>query len=253
MNFQIYITGLFLFLNTSIFAQDFTAGLTEAQLLYDEGKYLAAAEKYESILVETGKISFEIYYNLGNAYFKADNLPAAILNYERAKKIKPTNEDLLFNLEIANQQVVDEFEQVPELSVNKWYRSFVLSIPSNTWAFLSIILFIIALVGAAFFLSGNMLSIKKTALSIALVSLIISGFTLLFASTHKNVLQNNIEAIIFSPNVTATSAPTQQSTSLFVLHEGTKVKVIEQQNEWVRIKISDGNIGWLLAENIEII
>jgi tetratricopeptide (TPR) repeat protein len=251
---KIYTFGLFILFSLSVVAQDYNAtALQEAQSLYDEGKYLAAAEKYESILEESGKISFEVYYNLGNAYFKADKLPSAILNYERARKLQPTNEDLLFNLDIANQQVVDEFDQVPELGVSKWYKSFILSLSSNTWAYFSIVSFIITLAGLGAFLSGKAISIKKIAFIVSVITFFLSGITLLFASTNKSLLAENTEAVIFSPNVTATSAPAQQSISLFVLHEGTKVQVIEQQDKWVRIKISDGNIGWLPAEDITII
>ncbi len=235
------------------FAQDYSSQLEEAKQLYDEGKYLASAEKYEAVLDQSEKISFEVYYNLGNAYFKANKLPEAILNYERAKKINPNNEDLLFNLEIANQQVVDEFEKVPELGINKWYKSFVFSLSSNVWAYLSVFTFIALLVALAFFLTAKNINTKKAALSTTIVCLLISGLALLFASTQKSMTLKNKEAIIFAPNVTATSAPAEQSTSLFVLHEGTKVQVIEEQPNWVRIKISDGNIGWLPASDVELI
>ena len=237
----------------SAYAQDFAAQLDKAKSLYDEGRFLAAAQEYEAILSQSGKVSFEVYYNLGNAYFKADKLPQAILNYERAKKLNANNEDLLFNLEIANQQVVDEFEQVPELSVSKWYKGFVLALSSNTWAYFSVAAFIVLLIAIAFFLTTNTISIKKTALSVAIFCFIFSGATLLFASSQKSISLKNREAIIFAPNVTATSAPAEQSTSLFVLHEGTKVQVIEEQQNWVRIKISDGNIGWLPAKDVELI
>ncbi|UZR92828.1 tetratricopeptide repeat protein [Chondrinema litorale] len=227
--------------------------IKEAETYYAEGKYQQAVQVYENLLKSTGKESFGVYFNLGNAYFKSNDIPAAILNYERARKIKPQDEDLLFNLEIANQQVVDQFDAVPELGIDQWYRSFLFGLSSNTWAFLSAVFFSLMLFFFGLFLYKSEVNIKRSSLLGGVLLLIFSALTFMFASQQKEYIVDNIEAVVFAPNVTATSAPNQKSTSLFVLHEGTKVQVIEEKENWVRIKISDGNIGWLEANKVEMI
>ncbi|MEM1136529.1 MAG: SH3 domain-containing protein [Bacteroidota bacterium] len=246
--------SIFLFcITTKVIAQDFSQQIKEAEAFYADGKYEMAIAKYEDILATSNKEAFEIYFNLGNAYFKSNNLPATILNYEKARKLNPQDEDLLFNLEIANQQVVDKFEAVPELGISKWYRSFIFSLRSNTWAYLSIVFFSLMLFTGSIFLYKSDVSIKRYSLIGSFIFLLFAGCSLSFSVQQKNIVESQIEAVVFAPNVTATSAPSERSTSLFVLHEGTKVKVIEEKDAWVRIKISDGNIGWLEAEHVKMI
>lgn len=217
---------------------------------YKKAKYDTAIILYKSIL-KNKDIAPEVYFNLGNAYYKNKDIANAILNYERAHRLLPGDEEISFNLQLAQTMVVDKINVLPEFFVKKWWHSFSEIFSSDYWAYLSISLFIAFLIFLGAYLFTNSLIVKKV--SFYLSVLILLGSAISFSHSYRimNVAENRTEAIVMSPTVTIKSSPDDNGTDLFVIHEGVKVSVIDEVGEWLKIKIADGNNGWIKKNDIE--
>jgi tetratricopeptide (TPR) repeat protein len=226
--------------------------LDSANHYYSKGKYEESIRLYEKIL-DNGKESAGIYYNLGNAYYKTYDIANAILNYERAKLREPNNEDIQYNLELARKQVTDKIDAIPEFFLTKWFRQFVNLFSSDFWAILSMSAFILFLVLFSVYLYSAKLNLKKTAFWVGILAIIISAMSFAFSLQQKKDIVNSEQAIVFSSKVTVKSSPAQSGTELFVIHEGTKVSIEQKVGNWYEIKLSDGSKGWLKQTHIEII
>ncbi|MGB0882599.1 MAG: tetratricopeptide repeat protein [Vicingaceae bacterium] len=224
--------------------------LKSANDFYAEGNYEEAITEYQAILA-ADNISSDIYYNLGNCYYKSNDIPRAILNYEKALKLKPDNEDALFNLAMANKRTVDKVERLPELFIGNTWRTLVTSKTVDTWAYYTVGLIFLALLLFISYLLMDMIIIKKAGFYGGLFFLILSMFTFLMAAQHNSIVQQSSEAIIFTPSTTIQSEPNENSEELFTLHEGTKVTLLEESDEWSKIKLPNGNVGWIKSEEIE--
>ncbi len=224
----------------------------QANRLYSEKEFKEAAQAYESIL-KNGYESANLYFNLGNSYFKLGELPSAILNYERARKLNPNDPDIEFNLNLSYSQTIDQLEQVPELFLRKWYRGAMEKLSSNSWGWISLSSFILFLSFLLIYLLANRSSVKKIGFILSVVLLIswISSGSLSL-SAYKNQ-EHRLSAIIFSPSAMVKGSPDKKGTDLFLLHEGTKVQVSDSLDNWYQIELSDGNEGWLEKDRMEVI
>jgi len=223
----------------------------EEKLLYDNAlteyqnnNFEESLELFEK-LIAGGYSSFKLYYNTGNAAFKTGNIPAAILNYEKALLLKPFNEDARYNLEIAKTYTVDKLEVIPEVFFLRWFKMFSLLLHTNTWSVISLGCFILTLILLAVFLFSARYKLKKLAFILAVTLFVISLASFTLALTNKSLTTNNKEAIVFEPVVTGTSSPGTGGNDLFIIHEGTKVEVEDKLGEWYEIKLSDGTVGWI--------
>ncbi len=239
------------FISVSSFASNDTR-FDKANELFQNQKYSEAITTYEEIL-SSGMESGEVYFNLGNAYYKAGNLPKAILNYERAKLILPHDKDIAYNLQMVNSQITDKLETVGEFFLISWFKNFRNTTKSDTWAIISIVTFALGLLLLAIFMFTRSKSIKQIAFFSAIILILVCITSISFSAKQKNMLTKRNSAIIFEPSVTIKSSPSVSGTELFILHEGTKVKVLESVSDWYRIQISDGNDGWLPSSTVEII
>lgn len=228
--------------------EKFKSGVTE----YSAGNYEKALEIW-SDLYNAGYRSPELAYNTGNAYFKLNNVPGAILFYERAARLSPADEDIIYNLGIARTMAVDRIEAIPELFFVKWYDFLSLLVPANTWALLSVISFAVSLLLISFYLYSRSVRIKIGSFWLGLVFFVLSlsSFTLAFRNDY--LVRGGHEGIIFSPLVAGKSSPDDSGTDLFVLHEGTKVKIVDTIGKWYEIRLADGNKGWVPSNSLEII
>lgn len=217
---------------------------------YTKNEFKQAIDEYNQILM-TGMESPELYYNLGNAYFKNGQYTLSILNFERAKLLAPNDEDIDFNLQIANQKVVDAIQELPGLFIFRWWDALINSHSTDTWATLSIIGFVLFLTMIGFYFFARSGDVKKITFWLGTVLILFSIFSWSFAARQKSRMVNHSFAIVMQPTVTVKSSPSENGTSLFVIHEGLKVKVTDKLGDWLEIKLADGNKGWLLAENIE--
>ena len=229
--------------------------LLKANELYANGEYTLAAEQYESVIADNG-VAPEIYYNLGNAYYKMNEIGRSILNYERALLLSPNYADALHNLELAKLRIVDDIPQNEVFFLKRWIGDFVKVFTSNQWLYFSIGLFVLCLVFAGLFLFGVSYSLRKTSFYIALLSLLISILFFVFSGIRKDHVEQRSDAVVMMGVVVVKSSPDKKGTDLFQLHEGTKVTVKSTLNdvlrgEWVEVEVGNGNIGWLEAVCVE--
>lgn len=228
-----------------LFAREDQTQLWEkANAFYTTEEYQQAISIYEQILSSGGE-SAKLYFNLGNAYYKAGDVNKAILNYERAKLLAPHDEDIDFNLQIANQFVVTTIEALPQPFFLKWRTSVINRYPADTWAYISISAFLIFLLLLGLFIFSRRVAIRRISFWIGILVVIFSGFTYSFASKQKKKMDERNSAIVFCPRVTVKSSPTETGTDLFLIYEGLKVNITDSLNTWKEIKLSDGNQGWL--------
>ncbi|MFA8299226.1 MAG: tetratricopeptide repeat protein [Hyphomicrobiales bacterium] len=248
----IIICSLFLSLKFSYAQQSIDSLLVNAQNYYNEGNYNDAVDSYNTI-IDRGYISYKLYYNLGNSYFKEKDYPNAILYYEKAKKIGPTNDDVNFNLNISRTKIKDKIQEVPTFFLNRWYHGFVNVFSVDTWAYITIVMFIIALIAFGIFSISSSVRYRKTSfyLGVVLGALFFISIICSFSKYHTSIEKNH--AIIFQPTLTVKSSPTENGKSLFVIHEGTKVKIIDSVNDWYKIQIASGQIGWIPETTIKTI
>lgn len=216
----------------------------EANISYKEKDYAKAISLYDSI-VHMGYVSSDLFFNLGNAYYKTGAIAPAILNYERAKKLDPGNEDIEFNLKIVNLRVADRIEPVPELFFLKWVKNFVIRQSSDGWARLSIILIWVAFIfGAAVLMIGNA-GVRRLSFLFAVIALICSLIFTFLSYNQYQFQKSSQAAIVFVTNAYIKSAPASDSADLFILREGVKVDIMETDGSWQRIKLADGKVGWI--------
>lgn len=228
---------------------DMNAVFSRANQFYLDGKYKDAREEYLKI-VTSGHESAEVYYNLGNSCYKLGQIPSAILFYEKARLMNPKDEDIRFNLEMANQLIVDKINPVTEFFIKRWLSDISSIFKTEVWAWFSLIFFILIL-GAAGLIYGFRGSVlKKTLISAAILFLVMSITTFLFAQNSFNTLNKTPSAIVFSPSITAKSSPDMGGTDLFVIHEGIKVRITDRVGTWIRIRLADGNQAWIPKEAV---
>ena len=235
-------TYLFLLISSFSFASQ--ALFTEANDLYNQEKYKEAIVKYES-LINLDIVDESVYYNLANACYKEENFASAILNYERALRLNPSSEDIKYNLALANQHIIDQIEALPKFWLSDFYSSMVQSFHSDTWGLILNILLLAMLAALILFFIGNKSSMKKMAMTLSLVLFTLSILTYLFGNSQYQVDKTCNYAIVFEQNVYVKNAPSAQSSDAFILHEGTKVMILDNVNEWANIKLADGKKGWI--------
>ena len=244
-----------LFILLSLFAfmskaqESVDAWFEQANAAYNMGNYDSAKIIYEKILA-TDMESVPLYYNLGNAYYKMHEYPLAIYYYEKALKLDPSNEEVQTNLAIANHAIVDKIEPVPQSFIVRGWRNARASLSGNQWAWCSIVFFALLLVSLFLFLRSRKVGLRKLGFFAGLVFLLAFGLSVVFAAQLKVASEKQDQAILMMPTVTVKSSPSETSVDLFVLHEGTKVSILETADGWCKIKIANGSVGWLMEDSM---
>jgi tetratricopeptide (TPR) repeat protein len=243
---------ILLLITVTVKAEEADSLLLKANKYYQKQNFSEAIVIYKQIL-DKGYRTGEVYYNLGNAYFRMNQIPRAILMFERAKKISPEDDDVEFNLKIANLKIVDKIEPIPKFFITQWLESLESSFSSATWSVIFVFfIWLLFICIAVFYISWNSL-IKRITFGIGVISIIIIISSIIFAFSMSQYEESNNTAIIFTPNVYVKSSPDEGSTDLFILHEGTKVEIMDELGSWKKIKLANGSIGWLPDNSIEII
>lgn len=217
---------------------------------YIDGDYNRAIECYNSI-IDRGRYSVKLYYNLANAYFKAGETGRAILYYNKALKIAPSNDDVRYNLAIAEAQTKDKIAVVPEFFLNRWMRGIRNSMSCTAWSVLSLVAFAAVFAFALLFLLSGRIVVRKTGFYGALAALLAFIITASFAIAERRDMLRREQAIVMSSAISVKSSPDRSATDLFVLHEGTKVRIATEIDGWYEIVIADGKKGWTESRNIE--
>ncbi len=223
---------------------------SEATEFYNKGEYTKALENYGKIL-ENGQHSAALYFNLGNCHYKLGAIGPSIYYYEKALLLSPGDPEILNNLAYAENMRLDAVQQMPQSELAALYKKVVSLFTSDQWAYLAVglvLLFVMAYMGYYFLRTANH---KRMALVGGLFALGLGILCLVMARLQLQQTKNDNPAIIFSKQVKVSSEPNTNSDVIFTLHEGTKVKVIEELGAWEKIRIADGQTGWLLAENIK--
>lgn len=225
-----------------------TVLFTDANTQYAEGNYAEAVIQYEQIVAT--QPSAEVYYNLGNAYFKQGELSQSILAYERALRLKPTMKDAKHNLQFAQTRIVDNIEDTQSFFLSSWLKTVRNSLNQQAWIIFSISLFVFALVGFFFFAFSRTIWLRKTAFYTSLVALLISICACANAGSLHKRDSLRAEAIITQGIVNAKASPDRSGTDLFTIHEGTKVRITDVIGDWCCIHVGN-NIGWMQLAHLE--
>ena len=225
---------------------------SRANAAYSNGNYRQAVDLYDALLAQ-GVHSGKLYYNLGNSWFKQGRMGKAILNYNRALLLDPTDEDTQYNLAMANARIVDKIDTVPEFFLKSWLRDLGLLLGSDTWAVLGLVFLGIAFAAIILWLLSNTLALRKLGFYGGIVSLVFCLTATFYAHFQRTRLLHGAEAVVMNLVAPVKSSPGAGSKDIFVLHEGTKVRIQEQLDGWTEIVLADGNKGWIASNAIEAI
>lgn len=246
------ILVLLLFVSQVLASQSTEVLFKKANEQYRLEQYSDAIKTYNQI-ADLGLISSEMYYNLGNCFYKLNQVAPAIYNYEKALLINSLNEDARNNLVFAKRLTIDNIEELPKSIFQKINNSVIKKLSYNEWAIFSIIF---SFLGSSLFLLFYF-SYTPTKKRLFFVTSILSFFLLIVTSVftikEHSFAQSNIEAIIFVEESDVKNAPTDNSDDIFKLHEGTKVNVLDTVDNWKKIKIADGKTGWIRADQIKLL
>jgi tetratricopeptide (TPR) repeat protein len=239
-------------LTTTVLAGEAEATMNQANEYYKVSKYKEAIELYER-LANSGIQAAELYYNLGNAYYKSGNIPAAILNLERAKRLDPNDEDIDFNLTMAQAKIIDKIDPAPKFFLVTWWQFIVGLASADEWAITGVASMWILFIAAGAFFIATTSTLKKILFAVGVSSLLVTCVMMVFAVRQYRQMHSDKVAIIFAPTIAVKSAPQEDSKDLFVLHEGSKVEILEVMGEWYKVRIADGSVGWMRANTMQVI
>ncbi|QOD59710.1 tetratricopeptide repeat protein [Polaribacter haliotis] len=246
------ILFLFLIIASSVNAQNVDSLFVSANELYKNGQFEEAIEKYKKIESEK-VISSELYYNLGNAYYKLNKVGPTIFYYEKALKIDPLNEDVKNNLIFAKRLALDNIEEVPKTVFQRFNTNYLQKLSYNQWAIIVVVLSLVASLLFLLFYFAYTPRRKRTYFTISAICFILLIATLFITYSQYNQTKNNIEAIVFAEKTEVRNAPTLNAEEVFTLHEGTKVVVLDTIDNWKKIKLIDGKIGWIISSEIKLL
>ncbi len=224
--------------------------MMRANRAYDHQQYDTAINMYRQVLKQ-GLVSPTLYFNLGDAYFRQKDMPSAILYFEKAKKLDPNNPDIQYNLNLANTMIPDKIVKVPKMFLRRWWNYFYEMFDANTWAVLSLVSFALFVLFAGIFILSRGRRNKKISFFAGMFMLLVSIAVFGLASQKAYYMRHHEEAIIFTPTITAKSSPTPNSVDLFVLHQGTKVRLLDEVDGWKKIRLQNGSIGWLPKDSMK--
>ena len=245
-------TKMVLIFAISIFSVTTSSAVTkvEADSAYARGEYQQAIKDYEALLKQGA--SADLYYNLGNAYYRTENITRAVLNYERALLLSPGDRDIRFNLQIAQAKTIDKIVPESEMFFFTWYRSLVNLMSVDGWARTSLVSLALLIVLLLIYLFSDRIWLRKIGFFGGIVLLLLFVMSNVFAWQQKQNLLYRKGAIVIVPSVTVKSTPASNGTDLFVLHEGTKVNITDgSMKGWKEIRIADGKEGWIESKQIE--
>lgn len=244
---------LSLFVFSFSFLVSFAVTKAEADALYEKEQYGDAAAAYESILKQEG-VAAEVYYNLGNCYYKLDEIPMAVLNYERAFLLDPGDADIRANLALARGKTIDKVVPPSEMFFVTWWRDLTNCMSINAWTVLGIVAFVLMLLGVLAYMFMSQMTVRKIGVYGAMAMLVVIIIANLAALSQHADLTHRNTAIILAPAVTVKSSPSETSTDLFLIHEGSKVEILDNSmKEWLEVKFEEGKQGWVPVSTLEII
>lgn len=224
----------------------------QANTLYNEAKYAEAIDRYEVIL-NTNKHSAELYYNIANAHYKLNNIAPSVYYFEKALALKPNDKDIKNNLAFANNMRIDAIENLPEVGLTRFIKKATNSLTFDNWAKLTIacVLLFVLFYLLYYFTFGTRK--KRFYFVSSSLSIVLACIALIFSFYSFDLAKKNNPAIVFAQESQVKSEPNMRSEEAFVLHEGTKVQVIDTVKNWKKIKLSDGQTGWIESTDLKLL
>ena len=226
--------------------------LNTAAAAYDSAHYAQAIEAYEQVAAQYG-VNPELYYNLGNSYYKLKNYPKAILNYERCLLYDPSNVDARENVELARLQCVDKIEAIRPMFFVNWSNAIRDRFSCDTWGTLAIVLFLLFIAGCGLYFFSHRTARRKLGFYGALLAIALSLVCIHYAGAQRDHIMQRDYAIVMTPSVIVRSSPADSGTQLFTIHEGLKVRIRSTLSGWSEIELSDGQVGWMPSDGLEVI
>lgn len=246
---RLYIILILLTMAVSVSAQT----KADADNLYKAEKYTEAAAAYEKLL-KGDKVSANLYYNLGNAYYKLDNIPLAVLNYERAYLLDPGDGDVCANLNLARTKTIDKVSAPSEMFFVTWWHSLLNSMGAHAWSIFAIVCFVVMLIGILAYAFAPQLIVKKIGIYSAFVLFMAIVIANIAAYSQNKAYTDRNTAIVMAPAVSVKSSPNDSSTDLFIMHEGSKVEILDStMKEWIEVKFDESKQGWVHKSAVVVI
>ncbi|RKF04918.1 pentatricopeptide repeat protein [Tenacibaculum lutimaris] len=241
---------LFLLVSFSTLAQNTNDLFSNANSLYKEGNYDEAIKLYKQI--ESQNIaSSELYYNLGNCYYKLNKVAPTIYNYEKALQLNPLNEDAKNNLILAKRLTLDRIEALPKSVFQKFNKNYLQKLTYNAWAIVTVVISFIASILFLLFYFAYSPNKKRLYFSTSIISFLLLIISITITYSQYSQSKNTVEAIIFTEEISIKNEPISNSDDVFSLHEGTKVFILDSVDNWKKIKLADGKIGWTQSKNLK--
>jgi len=241
---------LFLFISTSVFSTDGSNPFIDGNVQYKDGKYEAAIISYESVLAN-GKQSAELYFNLANCYYKLHKVAPAIYNYEKGLQLNPNDQEIETNLDFARKMAIDNIKIIPKVGFEKLLADFTSSYRYDTWAWIAVgfgFVFLCFFIGYYFSPTAFKKRIYFTGMFFVMLLLVSSVFSALF---EKDRISNEKPAIVFAETASVKAEPKASSSETILLHEGTKVYILESIANWKKVQLTDETLGWINDEAIK--
>lgn len=241
---------LSLFFSLIIHSQTANELFSKANELYKNGNYNKAIELYLDI-EKQDFVSAELYFNLGNSYYKLNKVAPSIYYYEKALKIDPNHQDSISNLAFAKRMTIDVIEDLPKTFLQRFSEAVIQKLTFDSWATIAVIASFLASILFLMYYFSNSSKKKLFYFNTSIFTVFVLLVTLFFAFSNYKIEQKNRTAIIFAPKTEIKNAPTKSGDEVFELHEGTKVVVLDELDNWKKIKIADGKTGWIKAEDLK--
>ena len=219
---------------------------------YLKGEYQETIRIFESIY-EKGYEGKSLFYNLGNAYYRIGKIGLAILYYEKAKKLSPSDEDINYNLAFANSKIVDKIETLPKFFIFDWWENILALFSISGWTYLSYVFYLLILCSVGYYYFARSLKTQRISFYSGIFSTLFLILTIIFLIVNLNRELNVSYGVMVEQVVVTKFSPDQNSKDAFIVHEGLKVKAEDTLNDWTKIKLIDGKVGWVKKENLKII
>lgn len=244
------ILSILLLFSVFSFSQTPDALFLKANNLYKNGSYSKAIDVYLSI-EKQGLKSDELYYNLGNSYYKLNKVAPSIYYYEKALIVNPSNEDVISNLSFAKRMTIDVIEELPKTFLQRFSTNIIQKYTFDTWAIIAVSTSFLAALLFLFYYFSSGTKIKLLFFNTSILAVFILVISVSFAFKNYDIVKNTKSAIIFADKIDVKNAPTNTSENIFELHEGTKVQILDELDNWKKIKLADGKIGWTTKGNLK--
>ncbi len=238
-------------LSLNMFSDNVEQLIDSAQNSFMQTQYASALEMYDSVC-RMGYSSSDLYYNIGNCYYRLNDIPNSVYYYEKALMLDPSNGDAEFNLNIANRQLKQIVEPLPIPFYARWGMAILNTMSSDAWTILNIIFLVLTLAGIALYLFMGRIALRKLGFSIAVISLILFIFTAVCAYKSSVVISENNYAIVFEQSMVK-SSPNADAVNSFEIYEGIKVQVVDSANSMYNIRLADGKEGWIDANDVKLL